>query len=79
LNPVVVNTLLDSADPNDGLTSLREAVTAVQNSAVDTHTISFDGAMFTGGMKTISLTSALPVLRRNAGSLDLRIDGRPGS
>lgn len=63
---ILVDTLLDASNPNDGVTSLREAIAAANNQAGD-DVITFD---VTG---TINLTGALPNL-----STDIEIRG-PGA
>jgi hypothetical protein len=52
LSAYLVNTELDSVDPNDGLTSLREAIT-IANAAPGADTINFDASL---AGKTILLT-----------------------
>jgi CSLREA domain-containing protein len=55
----IVTTELDIVDAEDGLVSLREAITfANANAGLDTITFNIPG----GGVRTIALTSALPVI-----------------
>lgn len=57
---IVVNTLLDTTNPNDGLTSLREAI-AMVNSNAGSDSITFDiTAGNTPGSKLIMLSRPLP-------------------
>src|SRR4051794_5913919 len=69
----VVTTAADTANLNDGVLSLREAITAA-NGAGGTNAINFDATVFpAGGAKTIQFTSVLPDL-----NCDLTING-PGA
>ena len=72
-SPFVVTTTLDTVNANDGVISLREAITAA-NSTAGTDTITFN--IPGGGVKTITVASALPTLTEAA-----IIDGysQPGS
>ena len=71
--PSTVDILTDVVDPNDGKTSLREAIIAV-NAATKTDTINFS---VTG---LITLTSALPIITQSLdivgpGALSLSVSG----
>ena len=54
---LVVTTNLDVEDPNDGLTSLREAI-IISNEGSETSTITFDSSVF-GVPTTIEISSCL--------------------
>ncbi len=56
-DPLMVTTTADTIDPQDGVTSLREAIEfANNNPGLDTITFNIPG----GGVQTIALSSALP-------------------
>ncbi|MEL7018974.1 MAG: hypothetical protein AAGL18_09640, partial [Pseudomonadota bacterium] len=69
--PIVVDTALDVVDPNDGLTSLREAIT-LANSMSDSDEIRFDASI---ANSTIRLTSALTITENVTIDGDINGDG----
>ena len=86
MTDLVVTTLIDSVDAEDGVLSLREAVTAASAEA-DAGTITFDASILTGGKGTIETFAKLEITAALAirgdvdgdGTADITLDARGGS
>ena len=61
---ITVNTTADSSNPNDGVTSLREAIT-LANGNGQADNIVFAQAVFSGGRQAINVGGQLPVITSN--------------
>ena len=73
-----VTTATDTSIPDDGLISLREAITLANASAANDEIV-FSSSIFLNGVSTIALGAAFPAIAATSGAGSLKITGPSNS